>query len=81
MAAARGGGLEASDLRGGFVFDGERVRLINPQRGIFKPRLMGWLLSLRTVVPRSGALTQKIRRSEKSDLNVKQFTSRLGKYI
>jgi hypothetical protein len=25
------------------------------QRGIFKPRQMGWLLSLRTVFPRSGA--------------------------
>jgi putative restriction endonuclease len=34
---------------------GERLPLINPQRGIFKPRQMGWLLSIRTVFPRSGA--------------------------
>jgi len=29
--------------------------LINPQRGIFKPRQTSWLLSIRTVFPRSGA--------------------------
>jgi putative restriction endonuclease len=55
MAFSRGGNLEAGDLRYGFVFGGERVPLINPQRGIFKPRQLGWLLSLRTVFPRSGA--------------------------
>jgi putative restriction endonuclease len=55
MAFSRGGNLESGDLRYGFVFDGERLPLINPQRGIFKPRQMGWLLSIRTVFPRSGA--------------------------
>jgi putative restriction endonuclease len=55
MAFSRGGNLESGDLRYGFVFDGERIPLINPQRGIFKPRQMGWLLSLGTVFPRSGA--------------------------
>lgn len=47
--------LTAEHLRGGFVFEGERVPLINPQRGIFKPRSMRYLLSVRTVYPRSGA--------------------------
>jgi len=55
MAIPRGGSVEAGDLRDGFVYEGERIPLINPQRGIFKPRQMGWLLSLRTVFPRSGA--------------------------
>ena len=36
----------SGNLRDGFVFDGERIPLINPQRGIFKPRQMGWLLSI-----------------------------------
>jgi putative restriction endonuclease len=55
LASARGGTLEAGDLRGGFDFDGNRIPLINPQRGIFKPRQMSWLLSIRTVFPRRGA--------------------------
>jgi putative restriction endonuclease len=55
MVSYRDGILEAGDLRDGFVSDGERLPLINPQRGIFKPRQMGWLLSIRTVFPRSGA--------------------------
>ena len=47
--------LTAQDLRAGFEFLGERIPLINPQRGIFKPRQMRHLLSIRTVFPRSGA--------------------------
>jgi len=49
------GDLTSNDLRGGFEFQGERIPLINPQRGIFKPRQMQFLLSIRTVFPRSGA--------------------------
>ncbi len=47
--------LTSDHLRAGFVFEGERVPLINPQRGIFKPQRMQHLLSIRTVYPRSGA--------------------------
>ena len=47
--------LTAHDLRAGFNFRGERIPLVNPQRGIFKPRQMRHLLSIRTVFPRSGA--------------------------
>src|SRR5439155_27173682 len=43
------------DLKRGFEFQGERIPLINPQRGIFKPRQMRFLLSIRTVFARSGA--------------------------
>jgi putative restriction endonuclease len=49
------GDLTSNDLRGGFEFQGGRIPLINPQRGIFKPRQMQFLLSIRTVFPRSGA--------------------------
>jgi putative restriction endonuclease len=47
--------LTSADLKRGFEFQGERIPLINPQRGIFKPRQMQHLLSIRTVYPRSGA--------------------------
>src|SRR5882672_3491493 len=49
------GDLTSRDLRAGFRFDGQRIPLINPQRGIFKPTQMRFLLSIRTVFPRSGA--------------------------
>jgi putative restriction endonuclease len=47
--------LTSDQLSAGFEFDGERVPLVNPQRGIFKPRSLKYLLSVRTVFPRSGA--------------------------
>jgi putative restriction endonuclease len=47
--------LIADHLRAGFVFSGERIPLINPQRGIFKPQRMRYLLSIRTVYPKPGA--------------------------
>jgi putative restriction endonuclease len=34
--------------------EGERIPLINPQRGIFKPQQMRYLLSIKTVFPRPG---------------------------
>ena len=47
--------LDSADLVGGFEFGGERIPLMNPQRGIFKPRQMAHLLSIKTVFPRRGA--------------------------
>ena len=47
--------LTAIKLKLGFVFEDERVPLMNPQHGIFKPRQMRFLLSIRTVFPRPGA--------------------------
>jgi putative restriction endonuclease len=52
--ASAGGVLTSDDLKRGFVFEGARVPLINPQRGIFKPAVMNYLLSVRTVYPVSG---------------------------
>ena len=48
------GSLGAQELNQGFTFEGNRIPLVNPQRGIFKPRQMRYLLSIRTVFPRPG---------------------------
>lgn len=50
-----GRALTSEDLGVGFHFRGDRVPLVNPQRGIFKPRAMRYVLSIRTVYPRTGA--------------------------
>jgi putative restriction endonuclease len=47
--------LTSEDLKRGFQYQGKRFPLVNPQRGIFKPKEMAHLLSIRTVVPREGA--------------------------
>lgn len=47
--------LTARELKPGFIFNGERMPLVNPQRGIFKPRQMRFLLSITTVFPKPGA--------------------------
>lgn len=52
---AAGRPLETDDLAAGFQFHGQRIPFVNPQRGIFKPRVMRFLLSVRTVFPRTGA--------------------------
>lgn len=46
--------LTANELKPGFVFNGERIPLVNPQRGIFKPQQMRFLLSIKTVFPKPG---------------------------
>jgi putative restriction endonuclease len=46
--------LTGTELKPGFVFEGERIPLINPQRGIFKPQQMRFLLSIKTVFPKPG---------------------------
>lgn len=47
--------LTGKELQSGFLFEGERIPLVNPQRGIFKPRQMRFLLSIKTVFPRPGS--------------------------
>jgi putative restriction endonuclease len=47
--------LAAADLARGFMFQGARIPLINPQRGIFKPSVMKYALSIKTVIPKKGA--------------------------
>src|ERR687892_278896 len=46
--------LTATDLEPGFIVQGERIPLINPRRGIFKPQQMRFLLSIKTVFPKPG---------------------------
>jgi putative restriction endonuclease len=48
------GELSSTDLKAGFDYEGERIPLVNPQRGIFKPQQMRHLLSIRTVYPKPG---------------------------
>lgn len=46
--------LTAAELKPGFAFQGKRIPLINPQRGIFKPQQMRYLLSIKNVFPKAG---------------------------
>ena len=47
-------GLAWSHLKSGFEFNGERIHLATKARGIFKPKQMSTLLSIKTVIPRPG---------------------------
>jgi putative restriction endonuclease len=49
------GDLTSRDLLAGFQFEGGRIPLVNPRRGIYKPTQMRYLLSIKTVFPRPGA--------------------------
>ncbi|KAF0282889.1 HNH endonuclease [Spiribacter roseus] len=51
----RYGILDTRLIQAGFPYQGERIPLVNPQQGIFKPRQMRFLLSIRTVIPKKGA--------------------------
>ena len=46
--------LTATELKPGFLYKGDRIPLVNPQRGIFKPQQMRFLLSIKTVFPKPG---------------------------
>lgn len=46
--------VTSEELARGFEFNGERIPLVNPRRGIFKPRQMKYLLSIRTIFPKPG---------------------------
>ncbi|MGD0866759.1 MAG: hypothetical protein ABSA49_14515, partial [Rhizomicrobium sp.] len=48
------GNLNSQHLAAGFQYEGARIPFVNPQRGIFKPRQMKNLLSIKTVYPRPG---------------------------
>lgn len=58
--------LTAAELKPGFLFRGERVPLVNPQRGIFQPQQMRFLLSIKTVFPKP--LQANYRRDQASSL-------------
>lgn len=46
--------LTSTELKPGVSYQGQRIPLINPQRGIFKPSQMKYLLSIKTVFPKPG---------------------------
>lgn len=54
LLATSGLPITSAQLRAGFFHGGQRIPLINPQRGIFKPARLKFLLSIRTVLPRRG---------------------------
>lgn len=62
--------LTAEDLKPGFTYQGKRIPLVNPQRGIFKPQSMRHLLSIRTVFPRPGG---KVWYADQLDVNRRIF--------
>ena len=49
------GVLTAEDLQAGFEFQGARIPFANTRRGIWKPRQMKNLLSIKTVHPKTGS--------------------------
>ena len=54
LVAFQNGILSSDDLAAGFAFDGERIPLVNPQRGIFKPRQMSGAALDPNCVPETG---------------------------
>ena len=65
--------LTAAEFKPGFVFDGERIPLINPRRGIFKPQQMRFLLSIKTVFPKPGG---KVWYDDQRDASVRHSITR-----
>jgi len=47
--------LSDAEMSAGFDFKGVRIPWVNPRRGIFKPKQMRYLLSIKTVFPKAGA--------------------------
>ena len=62
--------LSAEQIKKGFIFEGRRIPLVNPQRGIFKPKDMKFLLSIRTVFPKPGG---KVWYEDQIDIHRKIF--------
>ena len=62
--------LSAEQIKKGFIFEGRRMPLVNPQRGIFKPKEMKFLLSIRTVFPKPGG---KVWYEDQIDVHRKIF--------
>ena len=67
MLSKMHGHLTQRELSTGFIFQGERIPLVNPQRGIFKPRQMRYLLSIKTVFPKPGGRVWYDDQSEAHD--------------
>ena len=64
--------IPREEIRKGFIFQGNRIPLVNPQRGIFKPERMKFLLSITTVFPKPGG---KVWYEDQIDIHRKIFES------
>ena len=62
--------LTANDIKPGFQFKGQRIPLMNPRRGIFKPQQMEHLLSIKTVYPKPGG---KVWYDDQRDVHKRLF--------
>ena len=67
MLSKMHGHLTHRELSTGFNFQGQRIPLVNPQRGIFKPRQKRYLLSIKTVMPKPGGRVWYDDQSEAHD--------------
>jgi hypothetical protein len=54
LSAIRRGVLDSGDLAAGFQSEGQQFPLINPQHGIFKPRLYGLAPERQDRLPEKG---------------------------
>lgn len=54
MPAVSGDYLTRKQLNQGFTFQGEKIRLVDIRKGIWKPHQMQYLLSVKTVSAREG---------------------------
>ena len=52
------GYLSKEDIHGGFEFENKRIRLVDIRKGIWKPKEMRYVLSIRTSLARSGKESQ-----------------------
>ena len=50
--------IDIAILRRGFSYSGQHIHLINPRKGIHKPRQMNHVLSIMTLIPRSTTLAR-----------------------
>ena len=77
MLSKMHGHLTHRELSTGFIFQDERIPLVNPQRGIFKPRQMRYLLSIKTVIPKPGG--RVCGRALRDGRSRPDLTSQLGR--
>jgi putative restriction endonuclease len=68
--------LTRENIARGFMFEGRRWPLWNPRGGIFKPREMPFLLSIRTVNARKGG---RVWYDDQRRVHQQIFTGRRGR--
>jgi hypothetical protein len=70
--------LTAIELKPGFMFRGDRIPLTNPQRGIFKPQQMSFLLLIKIVFPKPGG---KVWYDDQRDVHRQIAVNQIARHI